>query len=195
MGGPWNTPNTDSEIGRARWLAKGNPEETSQKSGLNCHESLTLSEPVHVSIHTYFFAPSKHFTHFTTSHLYVEIRSYTAGGPGPSTGDWFRWPSGQDSVLTALAWLQSLSGNRSPASSSCGNLTSVFLPFSYAYPCSLIEVLAQFCICRSWLLTSTVLIIVHLLYTPILQLGKLKPCVWNSKRFCVRRSWLKFWFL
>lgn len=77
----------------------------------------------------------------------------------------------------------------------CGNLTSVFLPFSYTYPCSLIEVLAQFCICRSWLLTSTVLIIVHLLYTPILQLGKLKPCVWNSKRFCVRRSWLKFWFL
>ena len=37
-GGPWNKPNTDSEPGKARWLAKGNPEEMPHERDLNYQE-------------------------------------------------------------------------------------------------------------------------------------------------------------
>ena len=42
MGAPWDIPNTDSEPGEVRWLAKGNPEEMSPKSDSNHHEGTTL---------------------------------------------------------------------------------------------------------------------------------------------------------
>ena len=44
----------------------------------------SLSEPPHVSIHTYctLFPPNGHFTCFTTFHLYVEIHFFIADGPG-----------------------------------------------------------------------------------------------------------------
>ena len=45
-GGPWNKPNTDSEPGKARWLAKGNPEEMPH-----------LGPPVSLSL----FLPKKYF--------------------------------------------------------------------------------------------------------------------------------------
>ena len=50
---------------------------------------LSLSEPAYVSIHTYctLFPPNKHFTRFTTLHLYVGIHFYTADSPGPC-----HWP-------------------------------------------------------------------------------------------------------
>ena len=43
---------------------------------------LSLSPPMCLSTRT-LFPPNKHFTHFTTFHLYVEIHFYTADGPGP----------------------------------------------------------------------------------------------------------------
>ena len=50
---------------------------------------VSLSEPTHVSIHTYctLFPPNKHFTCFTTFCLYVEIHFFIAEGPGPC-----HWP-------------------------------------------------------------------------------------------------------
>ena len=44
VGGSWDKPNTDSEPGKSRWLAKGNPEEMTHKGDLNYHEGETLSE-------------------------------------------------------------------------------------------------------------------------------------------------------
>ena len=55
-----------------------------------------------LSAHT-FFPPNKHFTRFTASHLYVEIRSYTADEPGPS--HWRLVPGGQWPGLGALTAL------------------------------------------------------------------------------------------
>ena len=43
--------------------------------------SLSLSPPVCLSTRNP-FPPNKHFTCFTTFHLYMEIRLYTADGPG-----------------------------------------------------------------------------------------------------------------
>ena len=43
MEGPWDKPNTDSEPGKARWMAKGNPEETPHKRDSNSCEGMTLS--------------------------------------------------------------------------------------------------------------------------------------------------------
>ena len=54
MGGSWNIPNTDSELGKAKWLAKGNPEEMPHKSNSNCHKYVAQQlsfKSVHVSIH------------------------------------------------------------------------------------------------------------------------------------------------
>ena len=83
MEGLWGKPHMDSESGKARWLVKGNPAEMPHISDSNYQEGTTLSEPAHVSIHTYSFSPSKHFTCFTTFQLYVEIYFYTADGLGP----------------------------------------------------------------------------------------------------------------
>ena len=56
MGGSWEKPNTDSEPGKARWLAKGDLEEMLHPSDSNNHEGMTLSEPTHVSVHMYCFS-------------------------------------------------------------------------------------------------------------------------------------------
>ena len=65
-------PNTDSEPGKSKSLAKGNPEETPHISDLNYHEgaTLSLSLPMCLSTRTTLcFSPNKHFTCFTTFHL------------------------------------------------------------------------------------------------------------------------------
>ena len=40
-----------------------------------------LSEPVHVSLFVIFSPPNKHFTCFTTFHLFVKIHFYKANAP------------------------------------------------------------------------------------------------------------------
>ena len=63
------------------------------KSDSNYHggATLSLSPPVCLSTRT-LFPPNKHFTCFTTFHLYVEIHFYTADGPGAC--HWPLIPSG-----------------------------------------------------------------------------------------------------
>ena len=53
MGGSRDKPNTDSEPGKSKRLAKGNLEEMPHKSDLDDHKGETLSQPSHVSNHTY----------------------------------------------------------------------------------------------------------------------------------------------
>ena len=83
MGGPWDKPNMDSESGKARWSARGNPEEIPHMSDSSYHEgaTLSLSPPVCLSTHT-LFPPNKHFTCFTTFCLFVGIHFYKADRPG-----------------------------------------------------------------------------------------------------------------
>ena len=90
VGGPWDIPNMDSEPGKARWLAKGNPEKMPRKRDSNLHEGKTLSlsrPPMPLSTRYSFSSIRKvlikHFTSFTTFCLYVEIHFYIAAGPGP----------------------------------------------------------------------------------------------------------------
>ena len=61
MGGSWDKPNMDSEPDKARWLAKGNPEEMLHESDINHHEGATvsLSQPIWVYSHIHFPA-NKH---------------------------------------------------------------------------------------------------------------------------------------
>ena len=71
MGGPQDIPNTDSEPGKAKWLAKENQEEMPHINDSNHHEGMTLSESAlcvypHV---LYPFPPNKHFTCFISFHL------------------------------------------------------------------------------------------------------------------------------
>ena len=54
MGGPWDIQNTDSELGKSKWLAKGNQKKMHNKSDSNYHEGETLSAH-HVSIYTHSF--------------------------------------------------------------------------------------------------------------------------------------------
>ena len=53
-------------------------------SDSNYHEdtAVSLSPTVCLSIYI-LFLPNKHFTCFTTFHLYTEIHFYTVDGPGP----------------------------------------------------------------------------------------------------------------
>ena len=55
-GGPWDKPNTNSDPGKVRWLARGNPEEMPHKSDSNYHEGVTLIHPC-VDPHVLFFPP------------------------------------------------------------------------------------------------------------------------------------------
>lgn len=160
----------------------------SHKSDLNCHEFDFPLVCMCLSTHT-FFPPNKHFTHSTTSHLYVEIHSYTADGPGPC--HWRLVPGGlvartrlsqpwPDHSLrlgteTLLRLLQA------------GATEISFSPFSHTYPCSLNEVFAQLCICGSQLLSSTVLIIDASVIHPHFTTGETQTLLhgWNSKRFAM----------
>ena len=117
-GGPWDIPNTNSEPGKARWLAKGKPEEMPHKSDSNYNEGATLplSPPICLSTRT-LFPPNKHYTCFTALCLSVEIHFYPADGPGSCHWPLVYWLG--FSALTAVAWLQSLARNRNPTSSHC----------------------------------------------------------------------------
>ena len=55
MGEYCHIPNTDSEPGKARWLAKGNPEEMPHISKSNYHGSMTLWAHPCVYPHVLFF--------------------------------------------------------------------------------------------------------------------------------------------
>ena len=122
MGGPWDRPNSGSEPGKARWLAKGNPEEMPRISDSNYHEgmAISLSPPVCLSTCT-LFPPNKCFTWFTTFHFFVEIHFLQSHmGQGLVTCCWSLvvwWL--EFSSLTAPAWLQSLAGNWKPAANHC----------------------------------------------------------------------------
>ena len=70
MGGSWDIPNTDSEPGKARWSAKGNPEEMPHISDSSYHKGATLSLSLLLCLSTHtLFPPNKHFTCFTAFHL------------------------------------------------------------------------------------------------------------------------------
>ena len=56
MGGSWDIQNTDSELGKSKWLAKGNQKKMHNKSDSNYHKGETLSGH-HVSIYTPSFPP------------------------------------------------------------------------------------------------------------------------------------------
>ena len=87
-GVPPDKPYTDSEPGKARWLAKGNPEEMPRISKSNYHESMTLWAHPCVYPHVlFFFFLNEHFTGFTTYCAYVEIHFCKIKGPGPC-----HWP-------------------------------------------------------------------------------------------------------
>ena len=64
---------------KARWLARGSPEETPHVSDSNYHESMTL------------FSRNRHLIIVTTFHLFVEIYFYKVNGQGLVAG---HWPSG-----------------------------------------------------------------------------------------------------
>ena len=102
MGGPWDIPNTDSEPGKARWLAKGNMEEMACISDSNSHKrvTLSLSSPVCLSTRT-LFPPNKHLFHYFPSlcgNSY--LHSWWARTLLLPTGPW--WSSGWDSALSLL---------------------------------------------------------------------------------------------
>ena len=82
LGGSWDIPNTDSEQGKARWLAKGSLEELPHKSDLSYHEgaTLSLSPPVCLSTRN-LFPPNKHFASLLS--VFVGIHFCKAKGPGP----------------------------------------------------------------------------------------------------------------
>ena len=96
---------TQSQAKQGDW-----PEETQKKcprinSDSNYHEGATVSLSLHVCLSTRtIFPPNKHFTCFTTFHLFVGIYFYKADGPGPCL-----WP------LALVVW----PGNQNPASSHC----------------------------------------------------------------------------
>ena len=100
MGGSWNIPNTDSELGKSKCLAKGNQKKCPIKviqttTGVR----LSLSESTCVSIHTYrtLFPPSKHLSPYSPP-----LWDFCAKlkGLGLVTG---HWSSGLSSVLS-LTW-------------------------------------------------------------------------------------------
>ena len=114
-------PITDLEPGKARWLAKGNPEDMPDKCDSDDHEGATLSPPVCLSTRT-LFPPNKHFTCFTTFRLCENslLHSWWARALSLVPGPWslLVWWLGF-STLAAAARTQSQAGNRNPASSHC----------------------------------------------------------------------------
>ena len=87
--GPWIIPSMDSEPGKARWLARGKPEDMSPISDLNYHKGRTLPEPIHMNLSTWaVFPPDKHLTCFTTLCLHWNsfIHSRQARALSPAIG-------------------------------------------------------------------------------------------------------------
>ena len=95
MGGPWDKPNTDSEPGKARWLAKGNAEEMPHVSDSNYHEGtiLSLSQPVWVYSHVLFFLLiNTLLVSLLSPSGNLFIQSWRARALSLATGPW--WSSG-----------------------------------------------------------------------------------------------------
>ena len=108
MGGSWDKLNTDSDPGKARWLAKGNLEETPHISDLNCHKGATFW--VHLCVYPYVlfsFPPNKHFISLLS--VFVGIHFCRAEGPGPCHWPLVWWLGFGASHCTTQT--QSLSGN------------------------------------------------------------------------------------
>ena len=87
MEGPWDKPNTDSEPGKARWMAKGNPEETPHKRDSNSCEGMTLSPSMCLSTCALFLL----INNFLPSLLSISMRKFTSThlmGQGLATGHW-----------------------------------------------------------------------------------------------------------
>ena len=64
-GGSWDMPNTDSESGKPKWQAKGNPAEMFHRSDSDYHKGMTLLVYLCVYPHIlYTFSPSKYFICF-----------------------------------------------------------------------------------------------------------------------------------
>ena len=77
-GRAWDISNTDSETGKTRWPAEGNPEEMIHKSDSNYHEGETQILLVCLSIRTT-FPPNKHF--LSLLFVFVGIHFYKAERP------------------------------------------------------------------------------------------------------------------
>ena len=119
-GGPRDILNPDSEPGKARWLARGNPEEMPRISDLHYHEGMTLSPPMGVCSHVLFFLL---INPWLVSLLLISLLRFISPKQtrqGLVPGHWPSWSGGQDSVLSLLwpdfpLWLW----NWDPASSRC----------------------------------------------------------------------------
>ena len=123
MGGPWDIPYTDSEPGKARWLAKGNPEEMPHERDSIYHEgaNLSLSPPVCLSTHTVcFFLLINTLLASLLSISMWKFISTQLMGQGLVTGHWSLvvWWLGFG-TLTATARPQFLARNWNPVLSCC----------------------------------------------------------------------------
>lgn len=118
MGGPWDTPNTDLEPGKARRLAKANPEDmslkviqTTMRTRLSFWDHLIRPHVLFLPLGGVFIK-TLFFCHFRP---YVQIHFYTANGLGLDTGHWslvVKWLG--FSAHTAATRPQSLAGNWKP---------------------------------------------------------------------------------
>ena len=111
QGRPWDQPCIDSEPSKAKWLARGNPEETPYVSDSNFQEgkTLSLSPSLCVCSHV-LFPPDKHLFCFCLSPCGIHF--YKADGPGPC-----HWPSVPGGLVTRIqlchySELTSISGQR-----------------------------------------------------------------------------------
>ena len=151
QGESWDKPNMDSESTKQdNW-----PKETQKKCSIKVIQT-TARAPLsaRVSTHTYctLFLPNKHFTCFTTFHLYVEIHFHTADTRGPC--HWILVPGGQVARIQHPHYSRmisvSLAGNRNPASSCCRppELTSNTCPcFASSIVHSVLFILSETLVC------------------------------------------------
>ena len=109
-GGPWDETNTDSEPGKASWLAKGNPEEMPNISDSNYHEGTTLSLWGRLCVypHVLFFLLINTLFHYFP---FLCGNSLSAKPYRPGPCHWPLFPGG----LVARIW-----------GSHCRGLTSIF---------------------------------------------------------------------
>ena len=103
-----------SEPDKAGWLGNEKLEGMPHLSDLNYHGVRLFSESAHVSIHTYFFPPNKHFTCFIAFCRCGNsfLQSQRARALSLATGLVAR-------TLTTVAQPQSLARKQNPASSHC----------------------------------------------------------------------------
>ena len=121
MQGPQDISNTISALGKIRRLVKGNQEEGPQRhdSSHTTRVRLSVSEPTHVSIHTYctlFPPPNKHlFNYFPSLWEFFSAKPKTQG----LVTD--HWPSSEDSVFSQpRLGLNFWWGNQAPLQAAAG---------------------------------------------------------------------------